>query len=197
MCIDCCGLIQFIFGDPVVTAREAYKKITNQTNLGSGEIDETKPAGISPLLTRALCSLNEENIPGVRVVVLGRVNSFAVLYFLKMGCKVTAVDPSAPALRSLQDRCPSKSLTCVELPLERFSFPKDVAIVYADNTLSYCNPAAFKSLWHRAYLALKKDGLIVGSFCSRPSKQSWYIDKSSARAIFEDKNLHRRAVRGK
>ncbi len=163
------------------------------------------PRDIGKLAQKALDEvLKKDPSPGL-AVELGCGNSGLVIELLKKNWTVIALDSSPDALKCLAKQVHSvglkeiadKRLTYAFEPMEDYNFPKNVSLVFGENSFPYSKADKFERLWGRIHGSLKTGGCVGGNFWVLPLNQEkettqrqngsvWYADKQMTRALLNN-----------
>ncbi|MGH2637992.1 MAG: hypothetical protein ACRDF4_01685 [Rhabdochlamydiaceae bacterium] len=99
------------------------------------------------------------------------------LRLLQKGWAVIAVDSSQTALQCLAQQAnlsdsnwiTDGQLILVHQDMKNYEFPKDVKIILANNSLPYCDPLGFQTIWKKAHASLATGGRMIGNFFPVPN----------------------------
>lgn len=140
-------------------------------------VNEQKFRIESTLLSKAVYRHQREGKnPGV-VVELGCGISPSAIFLMYHGWKVIAID-SSPSVINIFRQIANNinpnwiqegqlSIQCQEI--ETFEFPKNVQIIFAKDSLPYCDPGKIKQVWDRIYSSLETGGRFVGNLFPKPN----------------------------
>ncbi len=152
----------------------------------------------------ALCDFLQAGRSGRVAVDLGGggINESALL-LLGQNWKVHVVDTSRVALdvlkNTVHERLPDAAdrLTLCCEDMGDYKFPENVSIIFAHDSLFYCNPDKFLTLWDRAFNALEDGGYLIGNTFARPSDKkrqeqaradgAWFMDSPTIYALLRKK----------
>ncbi|MEC7838865.1 MAG: class I SAM-dependent methyltransferase [Chlamydiota bacterium] len=154
---------------------------------------------------RAVEHLEQQNITDKIAIDLGSGYSPMANYLLEKGWKVIVVDNAPYAIDKCnelyQEHVKSGRLTTVNCKMEEFTFPKNVTLITANDSLNYCEPAQLGLLLDKINQALAPNGLFAGNFfvssdrhqdiACRGILNGWYVEeiKNTSRFLTVQKLL--------